>query len=164
MEANRGDEAPGVALSSVINPEKEIIMDTKKRLIVLTVSFAIVAFGAFSWAAEGGVKIPLMATKMHPGASGTAVISDQSISIQANGLKPNEVYTGWFVNMKPKKQTGAGTSPYMFKTDSNGAGTYSAPLNESPLEKWQMLMIMLHPTGDPTDMKKMVGALSAKLK
>ena len=140
-----------------------MVMDTKKRLIVLTVSFAIVAFGAFSWAAEGGVKIPLMATKMHPGANGTAVISDQSISIQANGLKPNAVYTGWFVNMKPKKQTGAGTSPYMFKTDSSGNGTYSAPLKESPFGKWQVLMIMLHPTGDPTDMKKMVGAFSASL-
>ncbi len=164
METNGGEEAPGVALSSVTNPEKEIIMDTKKRLIVLTVSFAIVAFGALSWAAEGGVKIPLMATKMHPGASGAAVISDQSISIQANGLKPNAVYTGWFVNMKPKKQTGAGTSPYMFKTDSSGNGTYSASLKESPFGKWQMLMIMLHPTGDPADMKKMVGALSAKFK
>ena len=139
-------------------------MDTKKRLIVLAVSFAIVAFGALSWAAEGGIKVPLMATKMHPGASGTAVISDQALNIQANGLKPNAVYTGWFVNMKPKKQTGAGTSPYMFKTDSYGAGTYSASLKESPLEKWQMLMIVLHPNGDPTDMKKMVGALSAKLK
>ncbi|MCK4817775.1 hypothetical protein KA005_18540 [bacterium] len=140
-------------------------MERKKRLIVLAVSFAIVAFGALSWTAEGWVKIPLMATEKHPGARRTAVISEQSLSIQAKGLKPNAVYTGWFVNMKPKKEnTGAGTPPYMFKTDSSGAGTYSAPLKDSPFGKWQMLMIMLHPTGDPTDMKKMVGALSAKLK
>ncbi len=139
-------------------------MDTKKRLIVLAVSFAIVAFGALSWAAEGGVKIPLMATQKHPGASGTAVIGEQSLDLRAKGLQPNAVYTGWFVNMKPKKENaGAGTMPYMFKTDSNGEGTYSAPLKESPFGKWQMLMIMLHPTGDPTDMKHMVGALSAKL-
>ena len=138
-------------------------MDTKKILIVVTV-IGIMAFSALSWATEGGVKIPLMAAKKHPGASGTALISEQNLSIQAKGLKPNAVYTGWFVNMKPKKEnTGAGTPPYMFKTDSSGAGTYSAPLKESPFGKWQMLMIMLHPTGDPTDMKKMVGALSAKL-
>ena len=140
-------------------------MERKKRLIVLAVSFALVAFGALSWAAEGGVKIPLMATQKHPGASGTAVIGEQSLDLQAKGLQPNAVYTGWFVNMKPKKEnTGAGTPPYMFKTDSGGDGTYSAPLKESPFGKWQMLMIMLHPTGNPTDMKKMVGALSAKLK
>jgi hypothetical protein len=34
---------------------------------------------------------------------------------------------------------------------------------ESPFEKWQMLMIVLHPNGDPTDMKDMVGGLSAEL-
>ncbi len=138
-------------------------MDTKKKLIVLTVSFAIVAFGALPSAAGEGVEIPLMATKKHPGASGTTVINDQNITILAKGLQPNAVYTGWFVNKKPKKQSGAGTSPYMFKTDSSGVGTYSAPLKESPFGKWQMIMIVLHPNGDPTDMKNMVGALSATL-
>jgi hypothetical protein len=44
-------------------------MDTKKRLIVLAVSFALVAFVALSSAAGEGVEIPLMATKKHPGAS-----------------------------------------------------------------------------------------------
>lgn len=29
---------------------------------------------------------------------------------------------------------------------------------------WQMLMIVLHPNGDPKDMKNMVGALAADLK
>jgi hypothetical protein len=51
----------------------------------------------------------------------------------------------------------------MFKTDSWGNGNYSAPLGESPFGRWGMLMIVLHLTGDPKDMKKMVGALSAKL-
>jgi|TARA_B100001964_G_C13931389_1_gene464743 hypothetical protein len=31
----------------------------------------------------------------------------------------------------------------MFKTDSSGVGTYSAPLKESPFGKWQMIMIVL---------------------
>lgn len=139
-------------------------MDTKKSLIVLAISFALVALGALSWAASGGVEIPLMAAKAHPGASGTASLSDGSLSIQAQGLRSNGVYTVWFVNMKPKKhEAGAGTPPYMFKTDSQGVGTYSSSLTESPFEKWQMLMIMLHPNGDPTDMKNMVGALSANV-
>ncbi len=139
-------------------------MYTRKRLIALTVIIAIVSFGSLSWAAGEGVNVSLMAAKKHPGASGTTIINDNNISIQATGLKPNSVYTGWFVNKKPKKEnTGAGTPPYMFKTDSNGNGTYSSQLKESPFGKWQMLMVMLHPTGDPADMKNMVGALSANL-
>jgi hypothetical protein len=139
-------------------------METKNTLILLAVTFAILTIGALSWAAEGGVKVPLMATKQHPNASGTALIGSENISIQAKGLKANGIYTVWFVNMKPKKhEAGAGEAPYMFKTDSYGNGSYSAPLKESPFGKWQMLMIVLHPTGDPKDMKNMVGGLSAKL-
>jgi hypothetical protein len=99
-------------------------METKKRLIFLAVTFAILTISALSWAAEGGVKLPLMATKQHPNASGTALISSENISIQTKGLKANGVYTVWFVNMKPKKhEAGAGEAPYMFKTDSYGNGS-----------------------------------------
>jgi hypothetical protein len=140
-------------------------MKTKNTFIILAVGLVIMVFGSLSLAVEGGTKIPLMATKAHPEAMGTAMISNNNISIQANGLKANAVYTAWFVNMKPKKhETGAGDPPYMFKTDSMGSGTYSGSLSESPFGKWQMLMIVLHPNGDPADMKNMVGALSARLK
>lgn len=89
------------------------------------------------------------------GASGSAVISDTHIDVNATGLKPNSVYTVWFVNMQPKKQeTGAGQAPFMFKTDTTGHGKYSAPLIESPRGSWQMLMVVEHPNGDPMDMKK----------
>jgi hypothetical protein len=139
-------------------------METKKTLTLAVFMFAILAVGALSWAADGEVKVPLMATKQHPNASGTALIGSGNISIHAKGLNPNGVYTVWFVNMKPKKhEAGAGEPPYMFKTDSYGNGTYSARLKELPFGKWKMLMIVLHPTGDPKDMKNMVGGLSAKL-
>jgi hypothetical protein len=63
------------------------------------------------------------ATKKHPAAKGTALINDNNMSIQARGLKPDSVYTVWFVNMKPKKhETGAGAAPYMFKTDAKIGG------------------------------------------
>ncbi|MBW1826232.1 MAG: hypothetical protein JRI78_04330 [Deltaproteobacteria bacterium] len=66
--------------------------------------------------------------------------------------------------MKPKKhEIGAGNPPYMFKTDSNGNGIYETHLSELPFGKWAVLMVVLHPTGDPTDMKNMVGALSTKI-
>ena len=53
--------------------------------------------------------------------------------------------------------------PYMFKTDSYGNGRYETHLSELPFGKWAVLMIVLHPNGDPTDMKNMVGALSTKI-
>jgi hypothetical protein len=139
-------------------------MNIKRSLIILAVGLSLAASGALSWAVEEGVQIPLMATKHHIGASGKVFISDQMIDIKARGLKPNSVYTVWFVNMKPKKhETGAGKPPYMFKTDLYGSGVYSYPLYESPFGKWQMVMVVLHPNGDPGDMKNMVGALSAKI-
>jgi len=148
-------------------PKRRIIMETKKRLIIVALSVAIVAFGTFSCVSSGVTKIPLVATKMQQSAVGTTGVGDKSVSVQANGLKPNSVYTVWFVNMdenmKPKAHTGAGKSPYMFKTNSSGAGSYKSQLQESPFGKWQMMMIMLHPNGDPTDMSNTVGALSAKL-
>ena len=137
-------------------------MDIKKSLIILAVGFAMLTIGSPSWAKE--MSFALMAAKAHPGASGAAVIGHESLSIRAEGLRPNAVYTVWFVNMKPKKhEAGAGNRPYMFKTDSYGNGRYESSLSESPFGKWEMLMIVLHPTGDPMDMKNMVGALSMRI-
>lgn len=140
----------------------EFIMSDKKTLMAVVIGFLLLTFRTFVWA--GNVNITLMPDKSHTGARGTVSISDNSLKIEAKDLRSNGVYTAWFVNMKPKKQeTGAGTMPYMFKTDSNGNGTYESSLSESPFGKWSMLMIVLHPTGDPKDMKNMVPALSATI-
>jgi len=140
-------------------------MKFNKSLTILAIMIALTAFAAVSFASQAGEKISLMATKKHPNASGTAVINDSNIQIDAKGLKPNSVYTVWFVNTKPHKhELGAGQPPDMFKTDAKGNGSYSAPLSESPYGKWQMLMVVLHPNGDSKDMNKMVGALAANLR
>ena len=142
--------------------ERRITMSIKKSLAIISAGFLALAFGAFVWA--GNANLTLMADKSHPGASGTASISEKNLKIDAKGLRPNSVYTVWFVNMKPKKEeTGAGTMPYMFKTDSNGGGTYASSFSETPFGKWSTLMIVVHPTGDPKDMKNMVPALSAMI-
>jgi hypothetical protein len=138
-------------------------MNTNKNLFLLTISVVLISFIGMSWAAVEGEEVTLDPMKKHKAASGSAFISSDSLSIEARGLKPNSVYTVWFVNKKPKKEAGAGSAPYMFKTNDTGEGSYSAPLAESPFGKWQMIMIVLHPDGDPGDMKNMVGALKAKL-
>ena len=138
-------------------------MNTYLKQFIIVTSVLLLS-GSFSLAGVGGVKTDLMATKAHPNASGTAHFRDGKIDILAKGLKPDSVYTVWFVNMKPKKhETGAGSAPYMFKTNSYGNGSYSSALYESPVGKWEMIMIVLHPNGNPADMKNMVGALKAKL-
>jgi len=132
-------------------------------MLAFVLFFFALATHSFGYQAEN--RISLMATPQHPGASGTVVITDTSIEIEARGLKADSVYTAWFVNTKPRKhEAGAGQPPYMFKTDSSGNGAYSAELSESPFGKWEMIMVVLHPTGDPKDMKNMVGALSAGIK
>ncbi len=133
------------------------------KILAVSIVFVILGISSYAWAASGS-KYELKATPKHPNAEGTAVISDTDISVNAKGLKPDSVYTIWFVNMKPNKsKTGAGQAPYMFKTDANGNGSYASSLSASPVGKWQVVMVVLHPSGDPMDMKHMVGALSAKL-
>ena len=141
------------------------MMNTVKKLTILAIAVVFLALATHSFGYQAENRISLMATPQHPDASGTLVITDTHIEIEARGLKSDSVYTAWFVNTKPRKhEAGAGQPPYMFKTDSYGNGTYSAELSESPFGKWEMLMVVLHPTGDPKDMKNMVGALSAGIK
>lgn len=140
-------------------------MKRKKGIVFLVCASIALTFSINGWASESkAYHIELKPTEAHPGASGKAIIDDEYIFILANGLKPNSVYTAWFVNMKPEKhETGAGMPPYMFKTDHEGSATYTSDLKEPPFGKWQMIMIVLHPNGDPGDMKNMVGGLKGKL-
>lgn len=132
------------------------------RSLAMVLGFAILGIATLAWA--GGVQLTCKADKSHKGSAGTVTLSENSIGIQAKGLRPNGVYTVWFVNMKPKKhEAGAGQAPYMFKTDAAGNGSYTSTLGESPFGKWEMIMIVLHPDGDPANMKNMVGALSTMI-
>ncbi|MCI0410583.1 MAG: hypothetical protein L0191_18820, partial [Acidobacteria bacterium] len=59
--------------------------------------------------------------------NGKAVIADNTMTIRVSDLKPNSVYTVWYVNMEPKHEmAGVGSSPYMFKTDRQGKATFKA--------------------------------------
>jgi len=136
-------------------------MNTKKNWTVWIMVLAFVAFGSAAWAAKG---MQMMAGKANPKAHATLTLTKTSLGIEARGLKPNSVFSVWLVNMTPKEtMAGVGSPPYSFKSDSHGKCTYKASLSEPPFGKWQMVMVMLHPTGDPKDMENMVDALSAKV-
>lgn len=139
-------------------------MKTIPKFQIALIGLISIFVFSLSWASGGGRTYVLDPTAKHQQASGTAVIAGDHINLQARGLKPDAVYTVWFVNMKPKKnETGAGSAPFMFRTDPWGNGSYSAPLNASPFGKWSMIMVVQHPSGDPKDMNNMVGALKASL-
>ena len=129
---------------------------------ILMLSFALgLAVGT---AAAESKTFALMGQKDTPQASGTATLEGTKLTITANGLKPNAVYTVWLVNMQPTMtKGGAGTPPYDFKSDANGNAKYTATLSESPVGKWQVIFIVRHPSGDPKAMDKMEDALMGKL-
>lgn len=140
------------------------MMQTMNRTMIMTaIAVSVLLPFVTTWASTGS-EIALSPTPAHPNATGTAFIDGSHVNIQARGLKPEAVYTVWFVNMKPNKhETGAGRPPFMFKTDSWGSANYSSALKESPFGRWSMVMVVLHPDGNPKNMQQMVGALSAKL-
>ncbi len=134
--------------------------------LALVAAVALVAATALVGSAVAADKksFSLMGQKDSPKASGTAVVDGTRLTITAKGLKPNAVYTVWFVNMQPTMtKEGAGTPPYAFTTDAKGQAKYEAALGESPIGKWQAIMIVRHPSGDAKDMDHMEDALMAKL-
>lgn len=134
----------------------------KSSILVFALVLAVLGLSSHVWARTE--RLSLQAEKTHPGATGTLTLSGTDIRLEAKGLRPDAVYTVWFVNMKPQKQeVGAGQAPYSFRTDAQGNGSYSSTLTESPFGRWQTVMVVLHPDGDPSNMKNMVGALSVKI-
>lgn len=90
---------------------------------------------------------------------------EKEVRITAQGLKPNEVYTVWLVNMKPKMDmAGLGEADYAFNSDSRGNGSYTGTISARELDKWQQLKIAHHPDGKSKNMKNIGSALEANLK
>jgi hypothetical protein len=138
-------------------------MNPKRTFQVAIIGLISILIFSNAWASSGE-RTFILESIGDQNAGGTAIIDDNHLSVQASGLKPDAVYTVWFVNTKPKKhEAGAGQEPYLFRTDNHGKGVYRSSLDESPFGKWAMIMIVLHPNGDPKDMKNMVGALKATL-
>lgn len=131
-------------------------------LIVGLAFTMVLATGRASGAAQA--KITLQRAQRVEQGGGEAVITDSALTIRVKDLKPDSVYTVWYVNMEPKHEmAGVGPSPYMFKTDKKGVATFKTKLDAQPFGKWQMLVIIRHPNGNPQDMEHKEDALWAPL-
>jgi hypothetical protein len=143
-------------------------MNAEKRFRFGIFFLSVLLIASFAWAAEQ--KVTLKAGPEGKGASGEALIKDKEpgqkeITISAKGLKPNGVYTVWFVKMKPKMDMmGIGTPNYVMKIDEKGDGSYTATVSADELAKWEMIEIAYHKDADPKNMMKMGAALKGGLK
>lgn len=144
-------------------------MKTHKRnwALAIILGSTVLAMPAL---AVGEQKITLKSEKAGQEAKGQVIIADvqagqRGITVTTTGLKPNSVYTVWFVNMKPKMDmAGVGNGDYSFKTDAKGNATYNANISHAELEKWEMLEIAYHPDGNAKNMKNMQIALTGPVK
>jgi hypothetical protein len=78
---------------------QEVTMNTIRRFQIALISLLSIFVFSLGWASSSGRTFVLDPTAKHLDASGTAVIADDHINIQVQGLKPEAVYTVWFVNM-----------------------------------------------------------------
>jgi hypothetical protein len=143
-------------------------MRTCRQVVRLAVFLAAVILAAsWSWAAEQTIR--LSADKAGAGAGGEVVLRDaaagmKEIAITVTGLKPGGVYTVWFVTMSPTMaMAGIGKADYVLPIDRRGSGSYRATVSAADLTKWQAIEIAYHKTGDPKDMRHIVGALQGAL-
>jgi hypothetical protein len=114
--------------------------------------------------AAQGKSFALVGQKDTSAASGAATIAGKSLTVTVTGLKPNAAYTVRLVNTSPTMtKAGAGTAPSAFNSDATGDAGYTAELAESPLGKWQVIMIVRHTTGDAKNMNDTVEGVMAKL-
>jgi hypothetical protein len=75
-----------------------MVRDAWARVLTAVVfGVAIALAGSASAAAKKSFQ--LMGQQDRPKAKGSAVIQDNRLTVTARGLKPNAVYTVWFVNM-----------------------------------------------------------------
>jgi hypothetical protein len=134
---------------------------------VVSATLLVLLMVSQTFAAE---RLTLQAGPDMRGAQGEAVIKDagsgsKEVAITAQGLKPNEVYTVWLVNMKPKMDmAGLGTGDYAFTSDDSGNGHYTATVSGAELGRWQLVEIAHHPDRNPRNMDKMGIALKGELK
>lgn len=136
----------------------------------LTALFAVVLLlvsAGFSQAAVD--RLALAGEKAFKQATGEAVISDatagqKEINLKVSGLKPDSVYTLWFVSEEPSMDmAGVGRPDFAFRSDSQGSAEYSAIVAADDIKRWEKLEVAHHPDGNPTNMDNIEIALIGDL-
>ncbi|HBG45692.1 MAG TPA: hypothetical protein DDW94_01725 [Deltaproteobacteria bacterium] len=129
-----------------------------------------VFFSLFLVEAHAAVqKSSLRGEKDFKKAQGEVTVSDagadqKQISVSASGLKPNSIYTFWFVNEKPRMDmAGVGTGNYSFRSDAQGNAQYTAAVSQEELRRWNLFEVAYHPDQNPQNMENIQIALKGEV-
>jgi hypothetical protein len=112
-------------------------------------------------------EIDLKAAKGFEGdATGKVVINTKTgtdIAIDISGLKPDGLYTAFFVNVKSQMFEGIGDEPYVLSVDASGTVSFQGNIKKNSFMRFTKIGIFLNP-GDkpihnPLGVKAKLGAL-----
>jgi hypothetical protein len=167
-EPGRGDSTKRTPASAKLQTKriKKGRFNMKRNISLWSILLALALTGGLSAAAEQTLQLKPGDLK---GAKGEAVIKEvaegqKEITVRAGGLRPNSVYTLWFVNEKPKMDmAGVGKPDYDFTSDAQGNATYTAVVPAAELKKWQIIKVAYHPDRNPRNMRNITTGLEAPL-
>lgn len=139
----------------------------RKTLLAAVMAFVWAAFISTAYAQY---RVPLEGVFQYPDAEGFIEVEDyasgiaqQEVTVEVRGLQPNSVYTAWLAGDRPERMQGLGVDDYSFRTDAAGNGRFIATVPEGELNRWDMIEIAYHPTGDPADLENAEIALRGDL-
>jgi len=85
-------------------------------------------------------------------AKGTAVIDTKTgtdISVSLTGLKPDEMYTLFFVNVKSQMFEGIGDEPYVLQVNADGSVNFQGQFKKDIYKRYTEIAVFLNPGGKP---------------
>lgn len=147
-------------------------MKMKKGTLIISLILVVMALSVSAPAYMARRFVPLKGA-LNSGASGEAEIANTGfrapmwvLSINVYGLKPNSVYSVWYVNEQPKFETApAGVDTNHFKTNGSGNGRYVTTVSDYDINywHWRYIEVYSHPDNNPGNTKDMVMVLKGDL-
>jgi len=112
------------------------------------------------------LEVALQPAKGFEGAAGTVVINTKTgtdIEIKITGLKPDGLYTAFFVNVKSVMFEGIGPDLHVLKVNEKGEVNFQGTMTKDVYKKFVQVAIYLNPGGkpikNPLGVKAALGAL-----
>jgi len=139
-----------------------------KRWIPLIGMFMIFALviGCAEKPVSEKLEVALKPAKGVEGATGSVVINAKTgtdIEIKITGLKPDGLYTAFFVNVKSVMFEGIGPDPHVLKVNEKGEVNFQGTMTKDIYKKFVQVAIYLNPGGkpikNPLGVKAALGAL-----
>jgi hypothetical protein len=125
-----------------------------KRWIPILCALMIftLAVGCAEKAVPEKLEVALKPAKGFEGAAGNVVINTKTgtdIEIKLTGLKPDGLYTAFFINPKSVMFQGIGPAPHVLKVDEKGEVNFQGTMGKDIYKKFVQLAIYLNPKGKP---------------